>query len=407
MRISTAMLHEFSLRAMQTQQEAIFKTQHQVSSGRRILTPSDAPVDAVRILEGSQSLDRIRQFQRNLGLGQGELNQQDVIFGDVHETLLSVRDLALQMNNASMSSQNRADGALVVRGRLEYLISLANGRDTTGSFLFSGFKGDTKPFVVDGAGNVQYNGDQGARMLRVGENRELRLAENGDALFMQIPSGNGTFAVAADPGNIARGGTGTFDAGSVVNASLWTRHDYSVTFAVAAGVTTYTVRDNVTGVDVVGPGAPYQSGGAIQFDGIELTIQGDPAHGDVFTVQPSTDKNVFAILKELADALAVPASTPAEKAALNNAVSIALTELNQAMDHFTGARARVGDRLNSVDGLLAAYADRTFLYQENISKLQDADYAEAISNLTRQMQSLEASQKAYAATKGLSLFNYI
>lgn len=403
MRISTSLIHEFSLRAMQAGQEAIYKSQNQIASGKRFLTPSEAPADAMRVLERTQSLDRIQQFQRNIGFAQGELNQQDALFGDAVDTLRAVRDLALQMNNATYNNENRASAALVVRQRIEYLMSLANSRDTTGNYLFSGFKGETQPFAVNGSGAVQYYGDQGARMLRVGEGLEMQVAEDGGSLFMQIPSGNGTFVTRAATGNT---GTGTVDGGSVVDSSLWVPDNYTVTFAVAAGVTTYSITDGALPANTVATGT-YQSGTAIQFRGIQFTVQGAPADGDTFTIDPSAGKSIFATLKELADALATPTYTPNQGAALNNAISSALTGIDQAMDRFVGARARAGERLNSLDAIQAGYEARVVLHQQNISSLVDTDYAEAVSNLSRQMQALEASQKAYAVTKDLTLFNYI
>ena len=401
MRISTSLIHEFSVRAMQVGQEAIYKSQNQIASGKRFQTPSEAPADAMRVLERTQSLERIQQFQRNIGFAQGELGQQDAIFGDAVDTLRAVRDLALQMNNATINNENRANAALVVRQRIENLLSLANSRDTTGNYLFSGFKGDTQPFSVDGTGAVQYYGDQGARMLRVGEGLDIQVAEDGGSLFMQIPSGNGTFATSAA---VANTGTGTVDGGSVVDSGLWVPDTYTVTFTVAAGVTSYAVTDSASAVVTTGT---YQSGSAIQFNGIQFAIQGEPANGDVFTVSPSVGKSIFATLKELADALATPTYTPTQGAALRNVISSALTDIDQAMNRFVGARGRAGERLNSLDGVQLAYEARVILHQQNISSLVDTDYAVAVSNLSRQMQALEASQKAYAVTKDLNLFNYI
>jgi flagellar hook-associated protein 3 FlgL len=46
-------------------------------------------------------------------------------------------------------------------------------------------------------------------------------------------------------------------------------------------------------------------------------------------------------------------------------------------------------------------------HQENLSKLQDLDYAKAISEFTQQQVQLEAAQKSFVQISGLSLFNYL
>ena len=46
-------------------------------------------------------------------------------------------------------------------------------------------------------------------------------------------------------------------------------------------------------------------------------------------------------------------------------------------------------------------------YQQTLSDLQDLDYAQAISDFTRQQVALEAAQKSFVAISGLSLFKYI
>jgi flagellar hook-associated protein 3 FlgL len=45
--------------------------------------------------------------------------------------------------------------------------------------------------------------------------------------------------------------------------------------------------------------------------------------------------------------------------------------------------------------------------KETLSKLQDLDYAEAISKLNIQMLALQAAQQTFAKTQNMTLFNYL
>ena len=45
--------------------------------------------------------------------------------------------------------------------------------------------------------------------------------------------------------------------------------------------------------------------------------------------------------------------------------------------------------------------------QQNLSVINDLDYAEAVSRFEQQRLGLQAAQQAFAKVQGLSLFNYL
>jgi len=59
MRVSTSGMFSSGLQLMQRLQSALDHTQRQISSGRRILTPSDDPIASSRALEIRESLSRL------------------------------------------------------------------------------------------------------------------------------------------------------------------------------------------------------------------------------------------------------------------------------------------------------------------------------------------------------------
>ncbi len=64
-------------------------------------------------------------------------------------------------------------------------------------------------------------------------------------------------------------------------------------------------------------------------------------------------------------------------------------------------------RAKSIQALDSASSDLDIQYQATLSKLQDLDYAKAISEFMNQQMNLEAAQKSFAQVSGLSLFNYL
>ncbi len=59
MRISTSMIYNVNVANINRQQSAVLHTKQQLSTGRRVVSPSDDPVAAARALEVSQSIARV------------------------------------------------------------------------------------------------------------------------------------------------------------------------------------------------------------------------------------------------------------------------------------------------------------------------------------------------------------
>ena len=106
MRVSTSGAFASGLAAMQRLQAALDQTQRQISTGRRILTPSDDPIAASRALEIRESVGRLEQFDRNANIASNRLSQEEAALGSVNNVLQRVRELALQANNATQSNED-------------------------------------------------------------------------------------------------------------------------------------------------------------------------------------------------------------------------------------------------------------------------------------------------------------
>jgi flagellar hook-associated protein 3 FlgL len=114
--------------------------------------------------------------------------------------------------------------------------------------------------------------------------------------------------------------------------------------------------------------------------------------------------DVFSTYSDLIAILDNPASTDAD---VTNGVATALTSMDAAIDTVANARSSVGSRLNEIDALNESGLSRDLQYAQALSELQDLDYAQALSDLSQKKIILEAAQKSFVQTTGLSLFNYI
>jgi flagellar hook-associated protein 3 FlgL len=403
MRISTAQIYDRGVAAIEQQQSALSRTQTQIASGKRIQTPSDDPIGAAQALTLTQAKDRVAQYGVNISAAQDALGEHDSVLGQIGEVLQQVRTLAINGGNAGLNDRDRASLAQEVSGRLQELLGLVNSKDGDGHYLFSGYASSTLPFVTSPTGAITYNGDQGQRQLEVAPGRNVPIAYNGSQVFEQVRDGNGRFSALAAGTNA---GTGVISAGTVVDPTLLPGDTYRLQFNVAGGVTTYDVID-VTTATTVSSGNAFVSGGTITVAGMQVAITGAPAAGDSFTLAPSRSQSMFETLQDLVATLGTPAGSAQGNTALQNGLNGALANLDQAIDHLLTVRADAGATMRELDTLASGNADRTLQYDQTLSRLQNLDYNQALSDYARQQLALEAAQKSFAKVTSLSLFDYL
>jgi flagellar hook-associated protein 3 FlgL len=398
MRVTNDTLRQAFLDSLAAAQKRIVDTQQQVSTGKRVNTPSDDPVAAARIAQLDASLARIAQYRDNATIARNQLGLEEQSLASAVDNLQRVRELAVQANNATLSNSDRAAIAAELRQRRDAIRSLANATDSNGKYIFAGYSDNTQPFTVGAGGAVVYNGDQGQRALQVSDTRRVAINDSGAQAFQKIPTGNGTFTLAAGAANT---GTGVLGGGTVTNPTAWVRDTYTITFITPA---TYEVRNSASALVASGS---FSSGQSVAFLGVSVPIDGSPAAGDTFTVAPSATRDVFATLDSLITALETPAAGDAGLAQLHNKVGQLLGDLEQATGHVIDTRSDVGSRLKALDDETSLGEDFEVQLTQTLSDIRDLDYAEALSRLSQQLFGLDAAQKAYAQTQNLSLFRYL
>lgn len=402
MRISTGTIYETGTKLMLQQQEQLMKTQQQLSTGKSILTPSDDPISAAQVLNISQAASLNDQYAINRGRANASLTQEENVLRKVTEVLQNVHGSAVYAGNSSLTDADRKILATELRSNLDSLVSLANTTDEKGQFLFSGYQSNTQPFSRSGL-TVQYAGDQGQRLNQVGPARQMAISDSGSDVFERIKSGNGVFTTGANSTNT---GTGIIDGGSVITPSSLTGNSYQINFTVSAGITTYDII-NVTTALPVSIANPYVENSTINFDGMQMSIKGNPANGDSFTVSPSGNQSIFDTVKSMIVALETPASGHPGGTRLSNNLNSVMQSLSNGLEHILTKQASIGARLQEIDALESVGSDQNIQYEQLLSQLQDVDFAKATTDLQRQQLYLQAAQQAYVRVSGLSLFNYI
>jgi flagellar hook-associated protein 3 FlgL len=397
MRVSFMQLQQAFLDALGRQQGELARVQTQVATGQRYSSPAEDPVAATQALGIDAMLASTSQYARNADQARNRLGLAEGALSGVGELLQRVRELVLQAANGPQSRESRALIAAEVRERLDELVQLANTRDGSGDYLFAGYSSRTQPFVRTGS-SVGYQGDQGQRLVEIGPDRFVADSDSGASVFQLIRNGNGTFAVAASAAN-----AGGVVAGerTVVDPAQYDGGSYTVTFT---SPTSWQVTDASNAV--IASGA-YSPGSSITFRGLSMGFQGAPVAGDSFAVTPAANQSVFATVQSFLDGLALPGGSATANAAVLNTFNNVLYDLDQGLGRVLEVRAAIGSRLNAIDAQQLVASNATIELKRTVSGLRDTDYAEALTRLNQQMVTLEAAQKSFARTQGLSLFDYL
>jgi len=398
MRVSTSLINQRAVNGMLDQQAKLSQLQTQISSGKKIISPSDDPIGSAKALNIDQSISVTGQYQRNSDMATTRLQLEDNILSNVSLVLNRARELAIQGNNSATTDNDRSLLATELRQRLDELLSLANTRDTNGEYIYSGFQVQNQPFSLQATGGFTYSGDDGHRMIQISPSRTISMGNTGRDVFMEVRNGNGKFSVAANDANL---GSGVIDGGTLVNGSSWIKDNYSITFV---SDTVYEVRD---GAGVVIHSSAYVEGSSIAFNGINTNIKGKPVSGDEFSITPSANQDVFTTVNNLINAFENTSSAAGQTAALNNSINSFLNDMDMALDNVLTYRSSVGVRLNVLESQKDINEGKIINNYSTLSEIRDIDYIQAISDLNLQQVGLESAQKAYMRIQGLSLFNYL
>lgn len=405
MRIATANNYDSTIKVLADRQAQLAQQQERLATGKRVLRASDDPVAATLSEAARNRLARAEADQRALEASRTSLQQAESGLAESGELIQRVRDLLVTAGNAGFTDSEREDVARQLEGLREQMIAVANRTDSAGRTLFGGLGGAATPFVdlyTPSGNGVAFNGQRGQAAAG---NTALPQALDGQAIWMQVPQGNGRFVVSLP--NTNTGGVST-GVGEVVDPASYTGGDYRISFAEVAGQMQYTVIDVSNGNTPLAShtGVPYEPGKSVQFGGMGFVINGNPAAGDAIDIEGSPARtDIFQVVQNAVDALRYGGVN--ESAHRNQELARAMTEVDAGHDRVLLARGRVGELLNRADSLDTLLEGRALDNKAEDSRLTDIDLVKGISDFQTQQQGLEAAIKSYAQVQKLSLFSMI
>ncbi len=161
------------------------KFQEQVTTGKRLLLPSDGPADTALVRASKAEDQRLETQLNNIRDALTTLQTSEDGLLQVRDILTEASQTAITANDPTADSAAGTGSVAEVQNLIDRLFSVANQRLPDGRYLFSGTTTDQTPFVVtarDAAGNptvVTYQGSLDNVKTQVGRNQTVDTIRSG------------------------------------------------------------------------------------------------------------------------------------------------------------------------------------------------------------------------------------
>lgn len=409
MRISSSLMYQIALGQFSRKEAQQVQLFEQISTGLRVVRPGDDPLAAAQAVRTSQNLELNERFAANRQVAKHNMGETSQMLDATVNTLQDVTTRLVEVGNGIYSETDQRALAKVLKESYDRLLNQANARDGNGVYMFSGHRGDVAPFQTDSDGWVSgaYQGDEGKRLIQVDQTRQMPTAESAVNIFARANPGDRSYAASSAPGNQ---GSATFSSPAVTSQDgEHVGKTLRIAFEAdpAAGGVRYVVTDaNQTVLD----SGPYdaETGLNLSVGGLSLAIQGQPAEGDSFTLEPmaQADMDVFSTLRRTIDALeSLDKNDPVSVANFQNVVGEAQRKLGSVYDNVLTVQASLGARMNELSALDTVGSARGLSYAKQLDNLVGLNEFAAYSQQIYYQNALEASMLAFQRIQSLGLFN--
>jgi len=183
MRLSTLYMYKQSSEAMTKRMSQSNEAYLRMSAGKTLLKASDDPTAATDAVKHQDALAKLEMYSSVRSRARGTLEFQDHILNGVGNLMTTtLKEKIVAAGNGAYSNEDLQALGEEIKGIRENLLDLANSRDSSGRYIFSGFNTDTPAF--DEVGN--YRGGNEARKQTVADGTEMQTGQLGDEIFDDI-----------------------------------------------------------------------------------------------------------------------------------------------------------------------------------------------------------------------------
>lgn len=410
MRISSMQIFNIARQGMANVNQDLVKTQEQMSTGKRVLTPADDPVAATKILQITNELDSIEQYRKNIDIAQNNISLEESALSGVNNVIQRMQELAVAAGNTgTLTPNDYRSMASEVDERMDEMLNILNSQNANGDYIFGGYKSAQKPFSGDSVTGFSYHGDEGQQRIKVANNTTVAASDSGKALFMDVQSANNTVQTYASPVNKSNPPV-QISMGQIVDQEVYDTFypkDMVITFGSQPdGAPTFTATERGSGRVIDGfQDAPYIAGQEIELKGVSIRLTGNPVAGDRVMVDSTEKQGVLDTLARFKEAMKGFDGSAESREKLSTIIGSTLDNLGNAHSSTLDVMSSLGGRMNTLESTRDMHLDTELLSKDVLSQLRDVDYAEAATRLSQQSMILQAAQQSFIRVSQLTLFS--
>jgi flagellar hook-associated protein 3 FlgL len=180
MRVTTLQVRDQRIADIMRDEQRLEETQSQVSTGKRIQRPSDAPDDIGTLLQTSSDVAALTRQRAGADAALPTMQASDAALGNIGTALRQVRTLALQANNSTISPDQRETIAGQIEQVRSQILSLAN-TEVDGRSIFAGTNSDAAPFTAGPP--ISYTGNNTPLQLSLAAGSQFSISVTGQSLL--------------------------------------------------------------------------------------------------------------------------------------------------------------------------------------------------------------------------------
>jgi flagellar hook-associated protein 3 FlgL len=413
MRMTFTTINRHMQNVIQDRYSDLARLQEQLSTGKRLMRPSDDPVDVANDLKMRSKTAQLSQYKRNISDGLSFMQVTDTAMMSMNDLMQRLRELAVQGASDTIGATERLYISREVEELSRQMISIANTR-YKGDYIFAGTQTQIAPFPLDSS----------------------QAETPDDYTQMKMAYYDGTAQPIGDPLQLYDGFTGrpitNVIPGSFKLSAFGTEYvegeDYSIDYANGtitinpSSPNAAALAVNVNPHDPLGGGGVNYSHGAfsITFDhvGKGQDVYGAPV-ATTGTIYREVETDITAAINVTGDELVRDNATGTDLMDVlvrfgqqlreNDRTGIQETigKLDVSFKNILAAQTRNGARINRFEATLSRNEQQTNEATRLLAELEDADFAETVSKFSLAETVYNAALKSAAKAIQPTLTNFI
>ncbi len=419
MRISDAMMSANYLNDLDNTRTKLDKLQRQMSSQKKIQSPSDDPAGTSRVMGYQVKSAQTDIYQKNIDSGLSFIKETLSTMSDMDTSVADVLQTITASRNANLNSSDMQNIATKIDSAINGLLDLANSQ-YDGRYLYSGTDQSTAP--------VGYTADKksieikpaditGSQNIRISENKIQGINLPGSELFSTIVTQSGNLDSSSAVNSTATSSTQVYDdLGNPYTLNLTYKktaaNTYDMTYDIVDGTNTSVfatppaakqlVFDSSTGMlQSIDGKAPAMTNITVPGNKIEFLLDSsqilEKNQAASVTNTANQKTSIFNTLIAIRDNLKNGIAPTADQEAA----------VQSFYNNLLNKESKMGNVQNQMESVQTLLQGKSSNYKDLISSDMDVDVAKLLIDLQNQQYVLETSYKMASMILPKSLMDYL